>query len=546
MKIVRPISQRFVAFCLSVLMIFGVLSTGITNASAAETTLTGGALALVTESYVDASDGKNIAKDVSYSVTHEERSPQKITDYSYVDYTERVERIYSHRDLNYIYGYPDNTVKPDQSMTRGEAAAVFCRLYDSIYPSMPYRMSATTFSDLTTSAWYYREVEILYNTGVIKDEFGDGKFRGEEPITRAEFATWAARWANLEYATGLSFTDVPVGHWAYGDINAASAAGWIDGYPNGTFQPEASISRVEVMKLVNGGVNRSITLQELTAMGVRNPYTDLATNHWGYTQIMEATVQHSGADWHGTNYNGGKFNVIVEKFVDGEGKELATSVTSSGKAEATTQEISGYEYVGYIRHITYIYNNGTAAPTITKAANVKESYVGGEIRYTITVTNRSTANAAWTNVVLTDDLPQYLQMVDGSVYVNDKNVSYTLTDGVVSIPVGDIASGETVTVVFKATVLPGAEGQTIKNTVVAKGDNGTVQDDVYTATDEGVYINQGQIKPSVEKKSNVSSASVGDRVSYTITASNSADATYKIVSVVAIVKVSPLSSQKHI
>ena len=48
-------------------------------------------------------------------------------------------------------------------------------------------------------------------------------------------------------------------HWAYGEINAATAAGWVDGYPDGTFMPDQDIARVEVMKLVNRMVNRSIT-----------------------------------------------------------------------------------------------------------------------------------------------------------------------------------------------------------------------------------------------------------------------------------------------
>lgn len=75
-------------------------------------------LAEVTAKYIDAENGKEIAEQEIYSVTHEERQPQEIENYTYVDYTENVEYVYSHKDLTYIVGYPDESVRPDASMTR--------------------------------------------------------------------------------------------------------------------------------------------------------------------------------------------------------------------------------------------------------------------------------------------------------------------------------------------------------------------------------------------------------------------------------------------
>ena len=86
-------------------------------------------LAEVTAKYIDAENGKEIAEQEIYSVTHEERQPQEIENYTYVDYTENVEYVYSHKDLTYIVGYPDESVRPDASMTRAEATTVFYRLY---------------------------------------------------------------------------------------------------------------------------------------------------------------------------------------------------------------------------------------------------------------------------------------------------------------------------------------------------------------------------------------------------------------------------------
>ena len=454
--------QRATTFALVFAMLLSLLPMAVPKASAASSST----LANVTETYVDASDGSEVSKAETYSVTHEERSPQKIADYTYQDYSESVERVYSHKDLNYIYGYPDKTVRPDRPMSRGEAAAVFYRLYDGSYPDAKRGMSENTFSDLDKSLWCYKEVEMLYNIGSING-YGDGTLRPNAPVTRAEFAAWAARWSGLDYSGEAKFSDVTTDHWAYGEINAAVAAGWVDGYPDGTFKPDQNIERVEVMKLVNRMVNRSITTEALEKLGAVNPYTDLVTTHWGYPQVMEATIPHSGADWHGTSYNDGKFNVIIERFVDEDGKELAKTVISKGKDEATTKEVPGYNYLGYIRHITYVYKKGAAAPYITKSANVDETYEGKEA-----------------------------------------------------------------VVTFKVTVQKGMAGKTITNTAVAKGDNGTAEDKSYTATDKGVTINQGDIKPSVAKKASVKTANVGDRVTYTITASNAKDATYKITDAV--------------
>ena len=519
--------KRATTMALACAMLLSLLPMAVPKASAASSST----LANVTETYVDASDGSEVSKAETYSVTHKERSPQKIADYTYQDYSESVERVYSHKDLNYIYGYPDKPVRPDRPMSRGEAAAVFYRLYDGSYPDAKRGMSENTFSDLDKSLWCYKEVEMLYNIGSING-YGDGTLRPNAPVTRAEFAAWAARWSGLDYSGEAKFSDVTTDHWAYGEINAAVAAGWVDGYPDGTFKPDQNIERVEVMKLVNRMVNRSITTEALEKLGAVNPYTDLVTTHWGYPQVMEATIPHSGADWHGTSYNDGKFNVIIERFVDEDGKELAKTVISKGKDEATTKEGPGYNYLGYIRHITYVYKKGAAAPYITKSANVDETYEGKDIEYTVTIGNKKEAHAAWKNVTMTDKLPEGVKLVDGSVYLNKKSAEYTLKDGTLSVKVGDVAEGKEAVVTFKVNVQKGMAGKTIINTAVAKGDNGTAEDKSYTATDKGVIINQGDIKPSVEKKANKKNASVGDQITYTITASNAKDATYKITDAV--------------
>lgn len=453
-------------------------------------------LSEVTAKYIDAENGKEIIQPETYSVTHEEKSPQEIENYTYVDYTESIEYIYSHKDLTYIIGYPDESVRPDASMTRAEAATVFYRLYDGEYPAFQRRMSNGTFEDVKTDYWFYKEVETLYNIGIV-DGTDEHKFSPDAPVTRAEFAVIAARFADLDYEGGNIFDDVPNGHWAYSYINAAANAGWVKGYPDGSFRPDEPISRAEVVRLVNGMINRSVTLDKLKELGVECPYNDLVEKHWGYCDLMEATIPHSAEEWHGLSYNDGNYNIIIEKFVDQNGKELVKTVTTAGKEETSPKAIPAYEYRGYIRTITYQYTNGDAIPSIEKTADVRTANVGDTLTYTVKLMNDEVASSAWKEVVLTDEIPDGMTFVDSSVYVDNDAAQHSFENGLLTVPLGDIAAGQTVIVTFKATVNNDMYNQTIYNTAVAEGTNGIVKDEEgnetgkYEDTDDGVYINKG-------------------------------------------------------
>ena len=510
-----------------------LLSTSALPATAFAASDNGSTLADVTAKYIDAENGKEIIQPETYSVTHEEKSPQEIENYTYVDYTESVEYVYSHKDLTYIVGYPDESVRPDASMTRAEAATVFYRLYDGEYPAFTRRMSNGTFEDVKTDYWFYKEVETLYNIGIV-DGTDEHKFSPDAPVTRAEFAVMAARFADLDYTGGNIFDDVPNGHWAYSYINAAANAGWVEGYPDGSFRPDEPISRAEVVRLVNGVINRSITLDKLKELGVECPYNDLAEKHWSYCDLMEATIPHSAEEWHGLSYNDGNYNIIIEKFVDQNGKELVKTVTTAGKEETSPKAIPAYEYRGYIRTITYQYTNGDSIPSIEKTADVQTANVGDTLTYTVKLMNDEVASSAWKEVVLTDEIPDGMTFVDSSVYVDNDAAQHSFENGLLTVPLGDIAADQTVTVTFKATVNSDMYNQTIYNTAVAEGTNGIVKDEngnetgKYEDTDDGVYINKGDTAPYVEKRADKPSAKVGDKLVYTVTLGNAEGAVYEI------------------
>lgn len=246
------------------------------------------------------------------------------------------------------------------------------------------------------------------------------------------------------------------------------------------------------------------------------------------------TVSHTAEEWHDAKYNDDKYNIIVEKFVDMSGKEIAKSVTTAGKAETAPKSIPAYEYRGYIRTITYKYSTGDALPSIEKTASVKDAKVGDEITYTIKLSNDKKASSAWKSVVLTDNIPSGLTFVEGSVYVNNVAATHTAKNGTLTVGLGDIAAGKTVTVTFKAKINGDMYNQTIYNTAVAKGTNGYVtaadgkKTNIYEDKDDGVYVKKGDTAPCVTKTADKETANVGDKITYTVKVGNGDGAVYEI------------------
>ena len=503
----------------------------------------------VKESFLDAYDGSKLANDATYSVTHEEKNPQKIEGYSYRDYSEEVQQIYTHKDLPYIQGYPDKTVRPERYLSRCEAVAIFYRLYDGEYPSsINTGMTDKTFSDVPANAWYYNELSKMYQIGLVNGD--GGRFRPNDPITRAELTALATRFNAEKFGKpSASFNDVTSSSWYYNSVSVAEANGWVSGYPDGTFRPDNYISRAETMTIINRTINRSVTIDRLNHLHVANPYIDISENHWAYTQVIEASIRHSGKDWHGLNYNGGVYNIIVEKFVDDNGKEIAPAVTSNARNEFTGSDIKNfppYENIGYIRILTYSYTKGDALPTITKTADKNTVKSGDILTYTIKVANGAAAVGPFESVVVSDQLPEALTFNDNTVYVDGTSSTYTYENGKLSVNIGDIAPGATKTVVFQTTVKSGYDGTKIENVAVATGKNGDVSDVSYSSSASSnvdtpetpagggggggapVIVEKGKAQPFATKTADKATVSVGDTVTYTVKVGNQSTAEYKV------------------
>ena len=187
----------------------------------------------------------------------------------------------------YIIGYPEGTVKSLEKITRQEAAMIFYRLLTD--ESRTGLLSDTnSFSDMDSQSWSNKAISTLFNGNIIKG-YTDGTFRPEAPITRAEFATMAAKFDNLQSGNKSKFTDI-FGHWAEEYITSSEIKGWVKGYPDLTFKPDEDITRAEAISLINNVLGRGVPAANIHPEATL--WTDLEETQWYYTIIMEATNSH--------------------------------------------------------------------------------------------------------------------------------------------------------------------------------------------------------------------------------------------------------------
>ena len=202
-------------------------------------------------------------------------------------------RLFSSNHNAFVKGYNDGSFGPEREITRAETAVMFYRLLTNDAVMLAAEKAGVTpyYVDTPETAWYIDGVMVLTALGIVNGR-GHGEFQPDEPITRAEFATIAARFAELEDGT-ITFFDVQPTHWAYKYIVSASEKGWINGYPDGTFRPDNNITRSEAVALIDRATGRipDMTFIRDNADDLKI-FTDMKDGHWAYGYVMEAANGH--------------------------------------------------------------------------------------------------------------------------------------------------------------------------------------------------------------------------------------------------------------
>lgn len=189
--------------------------------------------------------------------------------------------------IQYLSGYGGGKFGPSDNMTRAQAAQMFYNLL--LDKNVPITVS---FTDVAADAWYAKAVNTLASLGIVNG-VGSSQFAPERAITRAEFTVIAMRFAHLDTTGENIFSDVTADAWYYDYVVGSIQYGWINGYEDGTFRPNNTITRSEVTAIVNRMLGRSADkvfvdrhADELTQ------FSDVPGSYWAYYEIMEAANAH--------------------------------------------------------------------------------------------------------------------------------------------------------------------------------------------------------------------------------------------------------------
>lgn len=188
----------------------------------------------------------------------------------------------------YVIGYPDGKVHPEGNISRAETATIFFRLLKS--DIRDGNLTADNeFSDVSDGQWHNKAISTMAKLGIVKGRRAD-RFDPDASITRAEFAAICARFSTKPVENSGSFSDIS-GHWAENEIERAAAFGWISGYPDGTFRPDARITRAEAMTMINRVLCR-MPQSESDLLDSMVTWPDNKPSDWHYLAVQEATNSH--------------------------------------------------------------------------------------------------------------------------------------------------------------------------------------------------------------------------------------------------------------
>jgi len=180
----------------------------------------------------------------------------------------------------YMNGYKDGLFKPNNKITRAEMATLLAKVYEK--DAAP---SGVTFSDVDSSHWAAEAIDKAAKMGLMQG-YKDGTFKPNQSLTRAEMANLAVSLAPDTAKAGGGFSDIG-SHWAKEAILKAQGLGILTGYKDGTFRPNAELTRAEAVVVINRALGRG----PLTGVSLPQ-WKDVSPSHWAFGDIEEASVDH--------------------------------------------------------------------------------------------------------------------------------------------------------------------------------------------------------------------------------------------------------------
>ncbi len=238
-----------------------------------------------TSSYVNTNTSTSTSSNTSTNTsTNTNNNTSTKTTVSNTGLSEKGLAINKNEYYSFINGYSDGSFKPDQFITRAEAAsALYSICEDKTNGSLTYN-----FKDLKTTDWYYKPIYFLCSNGIMTG-YGDQTVRPNSYISRAEFTVMAMKIVGYNNTdTIITFSDVRTGDWYYNYIRAGVNASLISGYSDNTFRPNNNITRAEATKIIDNIIGRTIDKQNNYK---EIYYSDVPYTLWSYPYIKMASGQ---------------------------------------------------------------------------------------------------------------------------------------------------------------------------------------------------------------------------------------------------------------
>lgn len=153
-------------------------------------------------------------------------------------------------EIEYVFhekwmtGVAEGQFAPNQPLTRAQAASVVARAQELLFQEDELR----SFHDVSSSHWAWHDIQAVQAAGYMTG-FEDGSFRPNEAVTREQLAVMLAR--VLELSTSSSsvsgpFADVHASRWSSGAVLSLAKAGVLNGYEDGSFRPARAVTRAEM------------------------------------------------------------------------------------------------------------------------------------------------------------------------------------------------------------------------------------------------------------------------------------------------------------
>lgn len=190
----------------------------------------------------------------------------------------------------YMVGYPNGTFKPDGNITRAEVATIIYRLMTP-ETRAKFQTRTCTLSDVQSGMWFNDAVCTLVKAGVVSG-YPDGTFKPNANVTRAEFSAMIARMFSVSYVGNNMFEDIN-GHWAESYINILAKLGILKG-DNGNADPDANLTRAQAAAMCNRLVGRNSTNSSMNSCeDTITTWPDVTNAAWYYADVLEATNSHN-------------------------------------------------------------------------------------------------------------------------------------------------------------------------------------------------------------------------------------------------------------